>query len=147
MFGSVDWGGHLFFRSNNAFKRTVCSSLGKTRAYGAASIRPCYVSSHKWPFNRLFRTLTPRLLLLPLSLFLLYTCVRLGPLICGELFLGSPTGTLVCVYSSVRMPPFHKFDMPFCCHGKPSLEIYIFAFGLDVFLSLWFRACCPQGQI
>lgn len=98
-------------------------------------------------FNRLFHTLTPRLLLLPLSLFLLYTCVMLGPLICGELFLGFPTGTLVCVYASVRMPRFHKFDMPFCCQGKPSLKIYISAFGLDGFLSLWFRACCPQGQI
>lgn len=124
----------------------LCVSL-RAPACGAASIRPRCVSSHKWPFNRLFRTLTPRLLLPPLSLFLLYTCVRLGPLICGELFLGSPTGTLVCVYSSVRMPPFHKFDMPFCCHGKPSLKIYISAFGLDGFLSLWFRACCPQGQI
>lgn len=73
--------------------------------------------------------------------------VRLGPLICEELLLGFPTGKLVCVYSSIRMPPFHKFDMPFCCHGKPSLKIYIFAFGLDGFLSQWFKACCPQGQI
>ena len=59
----------------------VCLFL-QDPAYGTASIRPCCVSSHKWPFNRLFCTLTPRLLLPPLSLFLLYTCVRLGPLIC-----------------------------------------------------------------
>lgn len=140
-------GGNVSCRGPVNAGRTLFVSPVRDLACGTVSIRPGYVSSHKWPFNRLFRTLTPRLLLLPLSRFLLYTCVRLGPLICGELFLGFPTGTLVCVYSSVRMPPFHKFDMPFCCHGKPSLKIYISAFGLDGFLSLWFRACCPQGQI
>ena len=80
------------------------------------------------------------------SLSLVYMC-EAGPLICEELFLGFPTGTLVCVYCSVRMPLFHKSDMPFCYHGKPFLKIYIAAFGLDVFLSQWFRACYPQGQI
>lgn len=34
--------------------------------------------------------------------------------------------------------PFHKFDMPFCCHGKPSLKIYISAFGLDVFFFFFY---------
>lgn len=100
------------------------------------SIRPRYASSHKWPFNRLFRTLTHPVLLPPLSFFLLHTCVRLGLLICEELCLGFPTGTLVCVYSSVRMPPFHKFDMPFCCYGKPFLKMYIFAFWPGCFFYL-----------
>lgn len=65
-----------------------------------------------------------------------------GPLICGELFWSFPTGTLLCVYSSLRMPPFHKFDMPFCCHGKPSLKIYISAFGLDEFFFFFFLNLC-----
>lgn len=76
------------------------------------------------------------MLLPPLSFFLLHTCVRLGLLICEELCLGFPTGTLVCVYSSVRMPPFHKFDMPFCCYGKPFLKMYIFAFWPGCFFYL-----------
>lgn len=140
----VDRRKYFLLRPNNTLKRTLFVSFGNILPMAQLLLG---IYSHKWPFNRLFRTLTPRLLLPPLSLFLLYTCVRLGPLIRGELFLGFPTGTLVCVYSSVRMPLFHKFDMPFCCHGKPSLKIYISAFGLDVFLSQWFRACCPQGQI
>lgn len=97
-------------------------------ASGSVSFRPVAVSSRKPPFNGLFRTLTPRLLLLPLSVFLLHTCVRPGPLIREELFPGSPTGTLVCVYSPVRMPPSHKFDMPFVAMVSPPLKYIYFCF-------------------
>lgn len=41
------------------------------------------------------------------------------------------------------MPSFHKFDMPFCCHGKPSLKIYISAFGLDDFFFFYLCGLKP----
>lgn len=86
------------------------------QADGAASIRPGYASSHKWPLNRLFLTLTYRLLLPPLSLFLLYTCTSLGPLICGELFRGFSYGhTALCLLLSqnASFPQvWHAFLLP-----------------------------------